>query len=106
MLKTTRAKCTEGEANLHQQFAETTNIVLTLLAPITAARRHVLNSLTVISALAALRFLSRFPLTFSVNTLPTYIAGLLPYTLPLRTQSLKNKLKMAMAVKQVGVAAW
>lgn len=49
--------------------------------------------------------LSLSPLPPPVNRLAAHITGALSYPQPLKTQSLKNKYMMPMAVKQVGVVA-
>lgn len=57
------------------------------------------------SVVGAFRFAFSFPLPPPVNRLTAHITGALSYPQPLKTQSLKNKYMMPMAVKQVGVVA-
>lgn len=78
--------------------------MLTLMAPITAAQRCV--PCTRSDKLYGWCF-QVFSLSFtsSVNKLPVRFAGMLAYTQPFKTQSLKNKYIMPMAMKQVGVLA-
>lgn len=112
------AICTERKVNLPRQFAETDhasqpNAALTLMASITAAERRALWSHSY--ELCGWCFQVSPPLSRSLALSPLYLLcqyaarmhhwQTLPHSAPRKTQSLKNKYIMPIAVKQVGVVA-